>query len=270
MSVPFRQAEGAFRKGAPFAFLRAGIIAILLSVAGTIAAVECPADRHDERAVVAEVFDGDTVRLRDGRRVRFIGINTPEIGRDGKPSEPMAEAARAEVERLLAERRQVVLRLGTERQDRYGRLLAHLFLPDGTNLTAHLLERGLGTALTVPPNLWNLECYRAAEAQALAAKRGVWALAAYQPQASESLNRNDTGFRIVQGRVERVGESTGALWLNLTGRVALRIRKQDLPYFPEDLRHLQGRRVVARGWLHYHGGELRMTVRHPAALTKAD
>jgi len=268
--MPFRQAEGAFRKGAPFAFLRQAACVLLCAMAATVAAGDCPADRPGERVAVAEVFDGDTVRLRDGRKVRFIGIDTPELGRDGRPSQPMADAARAEVVRLLAGGLEIELRPGAERHDRYGRMLAHVFLPDGRNVTAHLLERGLGTALTVPPNLWQLACYRRAEARAQAAARGIWALDAYRQRASESLGRNDTGFHIVTGRVERVGESASAIWLNLTGRLALRIPRQDLPHFPQHPRLFQGRSVVARGWLHYHGGELRMTVRHPAALTTED
>src|SRR5690625_4153718 len=62
----------------------------------------CPADAEAprERVQVAHIIDGDTVRLQDGRRVRFLGVNAPEAGRDGGPDEPLAEAAYA----LLAER----------------------------------------------------------------------------------------------------------------------------------------------------------------------
>jgi len=73
---------------------------------------------------------------------------------------------------------------------------------------------------------------------------------------------------VVTGRVQRVGESRGNLWLNLSRGMALRIPREDLVYFGErDPRRLAGRRVEARGWIHKRKGELRMTVRHPAALT---
>ena len=56
--------------------------------------------RFDGRPV--DGFDGDTLALEDGRSVRLLGINTPETGRDGEPSEPFAEDARALLSRFAA------------------------------------------------------------------------------------------------------------------------------------------------------------------------
>lgn len=50
---------------------------------------------------VRQVVDGDTLRLVDGRSVRLIGINTPEVGRKGRSSEPYAEAARRRLQALV-------------------------------------------------------------------------------------------------------------------------------------------------------------------------
>lgn len=54
----------------------------------------CPLPVKPQQVAVRQVLDGDTVRLGDGRSVRLIGINAPELGRKGRPSEPYAEAAR--------------------------------------------------------------------------------------------------------------------------------------------------------------------------------
>lgn len=260
-----RRQKRASRRAALFSFLP--LLGSLALPAGA-AAPRCPADHLDQQATAEYVYDGDTVRLDDGRKLRFIGLNTPELGRDGKPDQPYARAARQAVEALLAGgQSRLGLRLGRERHDRYGRTLGHPYLQDGRSLAEVLLARGLATLLTVPPNTWNSDCYRQVEAEARAAKRGLWSLAAYQAVDSRSLGLKDHGYRLVSGRVERIGHSRSSLWLNLPGRVALRIPRRDLEYFTRyDPAQLEGRRVVAHGWLHARKGELRMTVRHPHAL----
>jgi len=234
----------------------------------------CPADRIDERATVAQVIDGDTLRLRDGRSVRLIGINTPEIGRDGKPSEPFAEQARDAVKRMLGRHAVIGLRLGAERRDRYGRLLAHVYHADGRSVEVALLKQGLAAQIVVPPNVYALDCYRAAERVARDVGRGVWG-SLYRPQAVESLPKSARGFRLISGRVVSVKDSKYSVWLNFPRKpgerkregVALRIPRKDLANFPRGfLRDLQGRHVVARGWLFRHKKQQVMVIHHPAAL----
>lgn len=233
--------------------------------------LSCPADRHDQSVVSARVFDGDTLALGDGRKVRLLGINTPEIGHDGKPSEPYAVQARAMLERFAGPGTRLNLRLDTERYDRYGRLLAHVFTDDGTNLQALLLAAGYATTLVVPPNQWSLACYAAVQTKARARRAGLWSEGRYQPVPAEELADSARGYHLVTGSVQRVGESRGNLWLNLAPHVAVRIPKDDLIYFGAlDPRSLAGRRLEVRGWIHRRRGELRITVRHPSALTILD
>lgn len=251
--------RGALRKGAPFAFW------VLLLAAAT-ATADCPVDRRDATVAIAYVFDGDTVRLTDGRKVRFIGINTPEIGHDGEPSEPYAETARERVRALLGERgHTLVLRYGKERHDRYGRVLAHPFFEDGTSLNVELLHAGLATTLTVPPNDWNRACYGGIEAGARHAGRGIWSLPRYQVTDSRRIDLSASGYRLVSGRVERIGRSRKSVWLNLEGPVAVRIPRKYLEAFG-DVERFKGRRVTARGWVRRYRDTLQLTVRHPADL----
>jgi len=231
----------------------------------------CATDHVDEDARVAYVYDGDTVKLSDGRKLRLIGIDTPEIGHDDRPPQPYAQEARQALTNLLGPNPRIGLRYDVERRDRHGRGLAHAFLPDGTNVQQRLLQKGLATAFVVPPNLWRHECYAAVEAQARDQRAGIWRLTRYQVLEADELPRGARGFRIITGRVQRVGESTGTVWLNLTPRVALRILKDDLGYFQAfSPRALRGRRVEARGWLQSRRGALRMRIRHPAALSVLD
>ena len=231
----------------------------------------CPADHIDVWSEARAVLDGDTLLLSDGRRVRLLGVNAPEVAHADQPAEPFATAARRALEQLVAPPARVGLRYEPEREDRYGRTLAHVFLPDGTNVQRALLERGLAASIVVPPNEWAWECYRASEAEARRPGRGLWGDARFRPAEPASLGAAAQGFWVVTGRVQRVGESHSAWWLNLAGGLALRIDKDDLPRFPGLApRTLRGQRVEARGWLNKGPRERWISVRHPAALTRLD
>ena len=232
------------------------------------AAPDCAADRIDDRARVSLVQDGDTLLLADGRRLRLIGINTPELGRDGRAPEDGALAARDRLRQILfASAQRLDLRFDQERHDRYGRLLAHAFLSDGRNLTEVLLAEGAGAQLVVPPNTWQAACYRAAADAARSARHGVWALPSHRPRPAESLDLRSEGFHVVSGRVTHVSQSASAVWINLAGNFALRIEREDLPQFQGfDLDGLAGSDIEIQGWIYARNGQLRMPLRHPAAL----
>lgn len=235
---------------------------------------DCPADHVNERGVVSQVVDGDTLRLADGRLVRFIGINAPELGHDDRPEEPFAREARQALLDMLPPGAAVALRFGSERLDRYRRTLAHVYTAAGVSVEARLLSAGLAAHIVVPPNVWQWQCYRDAEAEARAAGKGAWG-SFYQPVPVNELARETSGFRIITGRIERVGESKRSLWLNFPRRpgegpregVALRIDRADLGNFTTwDPRDLMGREVVARGWLSPHQGQAVLRVRHPVSV----
>jgi micrococcal nuclease len=241
---------------------RVGCLILFLIAHATLA---CDLDHIDQKAKVAWVYDGDTVTLSGGEKVRLIGIDTPERGRDGAPDEPYAQQAKQMLERLLATQgNSVLLRFDASRTDRHGRLLAHVYLPNGVSVSAYMLRHGLATALTVPPNDWNLKCYRHAEAQAQNEKIGIWSLPSYQKINATQLSGRERGFQIVEGTIIRVGKSRRSIWINLAGKFAIRIDRIDAYRFPfHDFASLKGKRVIIRGWLYKHKGELRMRVRHP-------
>lgn len=227
----------------------------------------CNLDSSDETVEITHVIDGDTVILKDGRHVRLIGINTPEIGRNGKASEPGADTARKHLRSLLQNQKQILLKYDAEEFDRYKRTLAHIFLPDGKNIQANLLAEGLAIPLTIPPNLIYLDCYLQHSNQAIASQRGLWGLKQYKPLTSTTLNKNIRGYHVITGRVERIGESRSSIWINLTGKVALRIKREDLKYFNEpDLQDLKGKMIQARGWVYFKNRELRINIRHRADM----
>lgn len=265
--------QTVFRKGAPGSvapFLFAALCAVLLVAARPVPAGECPATRSDERVRVVHVYDGDTVKLADGRRLRLIGINTPEMARKGEAAEPLAQAARTRLQAMLDQGNSVLqLQYGAEHNDHYGRLLAHAWLEDGDNIAARLLQEGLATTLVVPPNTRSAECYQRLEDEARIDRRGLWALPQYQAQDSTALPAGSSGFRIVRGRVIAVREASRSTWLDLQGPLRLHISHKDRVHFPPGyLDGLAGRDVEARGWIKSGREGLRMNIRHPAALAE--
>ena len=232
---------------------------------------QCGADHIDQHVQVIHVYDGDTVTLRDGRRLRLIGIDTPELGRDGKPDQAYALAARDALRALLKARPELDLRLDQTRHDVHGRLLAHAFLANGTSLSAWLLERGYATLLIIPPDDWNAACYQAAERDARRSGTGIWSLPEYQPIPSARLERTARGYHVIEGRVIHVGQSARSLWLDLEGHVAARIDREDLKYFSTgSLRDLLHKRVIVRGWLYPNRDELQLRLRYPTDLEFKD
>ncbi|SDT01568.1 nuclease homologue [Halopseudomonas xinjiangensis] len=191
------------------------------------------------------VFDGDTLELTDGRRVRLIGINAPEIGREGKASEPFARAAEQRLQQLTRGK-PLYLVPGEEPRDRYGRTLGHLFDAGGTNLEAQLLAEGLGFAIGVPPNLDMVQCHAAAEKAARTTGRGLWS--GHPVIEASRLERG--GFQIVRGTVRSAEKAGRFWWLALDGQVVLRIPQDDRNVLAgRDPSAMQGELVEARGWV---------------------
>ena len=231
------------------------------------AAAACKIDRSGEPVTVSWIYDGDTLKLTDGRKVRLIGINTPEKGRNGQPDEPGAAAASAQLQSLVdGSERRLLLRIGEQPRDRYHRLLADIYDSQGHNLTEQLLRKGAGFVIAIPPNLANLTCYKQAEAWARAHGLGIWRHTRL-PVAAEDLQGDETGFKLLKGRIARVGRSRKSLWLNLQNGPAIRIDWSDWDYFEGwEPQSLAGRRLEVRGWLYLSRGRQRMRIRHPAAV----
>jgi len=263
--------KGAPVSGAPFLFRQLFLGCLLFCcVAQTTRAESCAAEHISESVRVIYVYDGDTVKLEDGRRVRFIGINTPETGHHDQATQPYANEAKASLQKLLdTHNRTLLLQTGKQQRDHYGRLLAHAFLEDGTNIAVQLLQQGLATTLVVPPNTWGHSCYQQQEDMARVEARGLWGLDTYQAQEGRSLPLDTRGFRIIRGTVENVRQSRYQVWLDLQGPLAIHISRKNLVNFePAYLETLAGRRVEARGWIKPAQGGLQMSVQHPSALAE--
>lgn len=205
----------------------------------------CPIPGQLSQAVVKQVVDGDTLRLEDGQRVRLVGINAPELSGPQRTPELFADAARKRLQQLIKANDGRVGLLVTGR-DRYGRALAHAFGRAGNNLEARLLAEGLGYFVAFAPATAYRSCQQRAEGQARAARLGLWRTAPTKKPGDIKAG----GFSLVEGRVARVEQNSGGLWLQLDGPLVVRVEPARLQYFDAaTLRELNGRRVAVRGWV---------------------
>jgi micrococcal nuclease len=138
---------------------------------------------------VVRVIDGDTLVLAGGIRVRVLGLDAPEMEKDGQPAEFLAHKAKAVLADLTLNQT-ITLEYDRLRYDHYGRLLAYLFLPDHTLVNAELVRRGLARVYFIAPNLRYQKELLIAQQEAIEAQRGIWLQLLKQDEPSYLGNRH--------------------------------------------------------------------------------
>jgi micrococcal nuclease len=152
------------------ALRRARLLALLLLVL-----VAPPAAAGWIDGSVVRVVDGDTIAVQLADRVekiRYIGVNAPEIHHPIRGEEPGGREA-AEANRRLVAGRHVRLELDVRTRDRYGRLLAYVWAGD-TMVNAELVRLGYAQVMTVPPNVKYQHLFVKLQREARDAHRGLW------------------------------------------------------------------------------------------------
>lgn len=155
------------------------ILVFLLSFlgGGSASTEEAGQSKQYPQEVIAEVvrvLDGDTIDVRiDGviERVRYIGIDTPELRTDGRPECYSTEATVAN--RSLIAGKRVRLEADEERRDDYDRLLRYVYVGD-TFVNAELLQGGYARLLFIPPNTREYGDFREIRDEAREEGRGLW------------------------------------------------------------------------------------------------
>lgn len=157
------------------------------------------AEQLPEQAVIRKVIDGDTIELKDGTQVRYIGIDAPEVYRPAHPGdrewrapqqgyeegrgqgsaeqwvldpEPYGQAA-TEANRHLVSGKRVTLEYDMQHYDKYGRLLAYVSVDD-VMVNKELVEQGFAQPLTIPPNTKHAGEFRELVEEARQQHRGLW------------------------------------------------------------------------------------------------
>lgn len=257
--------------------VRLAALAALSSVSA--AAVACESLRMEQGGVVTSVTDGDTVILDDGRVVRMIGTQAPKLplDRPDYPTWPLAPEAKVALE-ALALNKPVRLGFGGEEVDRYGRVLAHVFVttPDGETWAQHaMVAQGLARVYSFPDNRACLDLLFAAEGRARLGGLGIWSDPYYSIRAADApgdLLVRAGHYELVEGRVLLAEQRGGRVYLNFG-----RFWKEDFTAVIEapalrlftaagiDPLKLENALLRIRGWVDDRDGP-RIEVTHPEQI----
>ncbi|MDA1316589.1 MAG: thermonuclease family protein [bacterium] len=149
------------------------------TIAAETTSVEEVAPNQFEKAFVKEVVDGDTLILDSDKRVRFIGVDTPETVHPKKSVQCYGREASNKTKALLNDK-WIYLEKDVSETDRYARLLRYIYLPNPNNpnevlfVNEYLIEQGYGTVITYPPDVKYHDRLVDAQRMAQDEKRGLW------------------------------------------------------------------------------------------------
>ena len=235
-----------------------------------------------ESGLVVAVLDGDTIKvsLESGpRKVRLLGIDTPEPAHDGRAAEPSADRA-TELTRKLVEGRTVKLEADPRADDvdQYGRALRYVFLPDGRLLNAVLVEAGLAQVYTRSA-CSRLEELGMLERAARDAGRGIWSPEAIVRIAPAAVESAIGSVATVCGLVAsaRYSESSAGrpTFLNLERAhpdqpIAIVIWGTVRGAFDEPEKRYANRRICATGRIREYRGKPEIVVSDPSQIEEED
>ena len=214
---------------------------------------------------VKTVYDGDTVELGDGRKIRLLGINTPEIQHKDKMAEAGGDDAKAWLINKL-QHAKVRLEFDVEKTDKYGRTLAYLFSENKEHINLSLVKAGLATISIYPPNLRYVNELIAAENEAEQDKSGIWQRPEYAAIPVGSLTEaGHQGWTRLVGKVVSIRNTSKSVYLVFSSQFEARIERQWLSLFP-DVNDYVGKTVEVRGWLSKNRKQFSVLIRHPSAI----
>ena len=258
-------------------FVRLAALAALSAV--SVAALACESLRMEPGGIVTTVTDGDTVVLEDGRIIRMIGTQAPKLplGREDYPTWPLAPEAKVALE-AMALNKPVRLGFGGEKIDRYGRILAHVFVTTAEGeiwAQQAMVAKGLARVYSFPDNRACLDLLFASEGRARLGGLGIWADPYYSIRAADApgdLLARAGHYELVEGRVLLAEQRGGRVYLNF-GRLwkedfTAVIEAPALRLFAEagvDPLSLDNAFLRIRGWVDDRDGP-RIEVTHPEQI----
>lgn len=247
----------------------AGLAAALLAV-GTGARAEgstCGLEAGPIRTAV-RVTDGETFVLDDGAEVRLVGAMSPRASDAAAEhaSWPLEDQSRRELEAMILGK-PAALAFAGRRSDRYGRLLAQVFVAGEGNprwVQGHMLSHGMARAYSMPESTACMDELLSQERIAREARIGLWSEAVYQIRSGErvkELLRLRSTYQIVEGRVGSTSERRGRIFVNFgqdwrqdfTASLNAAAAKLSATSGLK-AQELVGRRVRIRGWIERRGG----------------
>lgn len=230
--------------------------------------------KKSTRQKVIRIVDGDTVILKDQTRVRLVGIQAPKLplGRKGVKGWPLGQDSKKLLSDLVLDKF-VTLYFGGQRRDRYDRALAHLFLGDGLWIQGEMIKNGMARVYTFPDNRAIVPEMMQQEKMARQNKRGIWALAYYQPKEQQSSGAYKNSFQIITGTVKDVAKVRSTYYLNFGDNwrddftIVIKSRAARL-FLKAGLRleNYKNKKIEVRGWLKFYNGPM-IEATHPEQIT---
>jgi len=219
---------------------------------------------------VKKVYDGDTILLTNGNKIRLLGINTPEVeSRYKSASEAGGEAAKQWLKKLLLKKK-VRIERDVEKHDKYSRVLAHVFTEDKQHINLELVKKGFASVNIHPPNIKYTDELVDAQNQAEQAQLGIWNLEEYVPKQFDEINRsNYKGWHRVKGLVNSISQTRKYVSLIFSEKFSIKIHKQALDLF-SNLDDYLDTPLEVRGWIKKRKKHYIMFIRHPSQLIKND
>ncbi len=216
-----------------------------------------------EPARITNVMDAVTFELGDGRTLRLEGLGSPRPPARAAADTNWPIAIRAAAYARAMMEGKTIAFSSTAEVDRYGRIIAQVFLSDGTWVNGALVGAGFARIETAPDQTRCAEEALVLEAAARSAARGMWDLSAYEVRSSEEAAAFTNDFQIVEGTVLEVTEIRDWTYLNFgtdwRTDFTLSIARRDRRRFEAaglDPQSLAGRRVRVRGWLEWYNGPM--------------
>ncbi|MDD5583706.1 MAG: thermonuclease family protein [Candidatus Omnitrophica bacterium] len=191
------------------------LLLIVLFAGCTLPSASTPTEADYGNIRVIEVIDGDTVKLANGKLLRYIGIDTPEtrLKKGNKfiyAPQPFAVEAKKVNEKLVINK-VIKIEFDVQKEDRYGRLLGYCFVGD-TFINAQLVKEGYAVISTYPPNVKYAEVFLAAQKEARQQRKGLWG--AYETIDAQKASSYINQIRTVRGKVLNAHKSKRCVLLN--------------------------------------------------------
>lgn len=246
--------------------MRLLITLLMLSFLSPSVFSSCQRVGWDETVTLKKINDGDTVTLENGRLVRFIGINTPEINhRNHSKSEPYALEAKALLERYIRPGDKLHLIFDKTKQDKYGRKLAYVYSKTGRNLALLQLQAGFAQHWVVGKNDKFWSCFQDAERQARLRKKSIWK--DFKSLSASRLTSSDKGYVYINGRITEIKKIKKGLRLTIDKRLVVSVSSAKLAIFKKnDIDFLLHDKILLTGKLTFSRGKPKMALYHPAQI----
>ncbi|MEK6591316.1 MAG: thermonuclease family protein [Nitrospinota bacterium] len=214
---------------------------------------------------VRHVIDGDTIIATTGEKVRYLGIDAPELASEKGPVQFFAEDSK-NANKELVNGKSIRMEFDAEKIDRHGRLLAYVYLKDGTFINAKLIDGGSARVYFIPPNMKYYDQFKKLEKEAIGRQEGLWS----EPYSTTPIPHFEAikhigKYRFIEGTVKKVYKTEKAIYLNFGENpdedFTVTIFNRDYPRFYEKgidlINYYTGKKIIVYGKVKlYRGAEI--------------